>query len=116
MPGGGVALVQASRALGAVDTGSDDEAMGVSALEAAYRRCGGWRTPRRAIARTLAQTTALGLRAALPRPPAPGVATRVVRTALRTAVPAAARAIAAEAVIAGATGETESALPGGQKR
>ena len=49
---------------------------------------------------------------------------RVVRTALRTAVPAAARAIAAEAVVAGspppAEPETkalpESTLPGGGQR
>ena len=37
VPGGGVALLQASRALGAVHAGSDDEAMGVAALDAALR-------------------------------------------------------------------------------
>ena len=134
VPGGGVALVQASRALGAVDTGSDDEAMGVSALEAALKapmrriveNAGGEGSY--AIARTLAQNNPRwGFDAAarcfrdLPRA---GIVdpTRVVRTALRTAVPAAARAIAAEAVIAGtpppADPETqalpESALPGGE--
>ena len=134
VPGGGVALVQASRALGAVDTGSDDEAMGVSALEAALKapmrriveNAGGEGSY--AIARTLAQDNPRwGFDAAARRfrdLPRAGIVdpTRVVRTALRTAVPAAARAIAAEAVIAGtpppADPETqalpESALPGGQ--
>ena len=134
VPGGGVALVQASRALGAVDAGSDDEAMGVSALEAALKapmrriveNAGGEGSY--AIARTLAQDNPRwGFDAAARRfrdLPRAGIVdpTRVVRTALRTAVPAAARAIAAEAVIAGtpppADPETqalpESALPGGQ--
>ena len=134
VPGGGVALVQASRALGAVDTGSDDEAMGVSALEAALKapmrqiveNAGGEGSY--AIARALAQDNPRwGFDAAERRfrdLPRAGIVdpTRVVRTALRTAVPAAARAIAAEAVIAGtpppADPETqalpESALPGGQ--
>ena len=134
VPGGGVALVQASRALGAVDTGSDDEAMGVSALEAALKapmrriveNAGGEGSY--AIARTLAQDNPRwGFDAAARRfrdLPRAGIVdpTRVVRTALRTAVPAAARAIAAEAVIAGtpppADPETqalpESTLPGGQ--
>ena len=134
VPGGGVALVQASRALGAVDTGSDDEAMGVSALEAALKapmrriveNAGGEGSY--AIARTLAQDNPRwGFDAAARRfrdLPRAGIVdpTRVVRTALRTAVPAAARAIAAEAVIAGtpppADPETqalpESALPGGR--
>ena len=134
VPGGGVALVQASRALGAVDTGSDDEAMGVSALEAALKapmrriveNAGGEGSY--AIARTLAQDNSRwGFDAAARRfrdLPRAGIVdpTRVVRTALRTAVPAAARAIAAEAVIAGtpppADPETqalpESALPGGR--
>ena len=134
LPGGGVALVQASRALGGVDTGSDDEAMGVSALEAALKapmrriveNAGGEGSY--AIARTLAQDNPRwGFDAAERRfrdLPRAGIVdpTRVVRTALRTAVPAAARAIAAEAVIAGtpppADPETqalpESTLPGGQ--
>ena len=134
VPGGGVALVQASRALGAADTGSDDEAMGVSALEAALKapmrriveNAGGEGSY--AIARALAQDNPRwGFDAAARRfrdLPRAGIVdpTRVVRTALRTAVPAAARAIAAEAVIAGtpppADPETqalpESALPGGQ--
>ncbi len=135
VPGGGVALVQASRALRDVDARSDDEAMGVSALAAALKapmrriveNAGGEGTY--AVARALAQDNPRwGFDAAarhfrdLPRA---GIAdpTRVVRTALRTAVPAAARAIAAEAVIAGrpqpAEPETqalpESDLPGGQK-
>ena len=133
VPGGGVALVQASRALSRVRAGSDDEAMGVSALGAALKapmrriveNAGGEGSY--AVARTLAQDNprwgfdAAGRRFRdLPRA---GIVdpTRVVRTALRTAVPAAARAIAAEAVIAGssppAEPETqalpESALPGG---
>ena len=134
VPGGGVALVQASRALGALDADSDDEAMGVSALEAALKapmrriveNAGGEGSY--AIARTLAQDNPRwGFDAAARRfrdLPRAGIVdpTRVVRTALRTAVPAAARAIAAEAVIAGtpppADPETqalpESALPGGQ--
>ena len=134
VPGGGVALVQASRALGAVRAGSDDEAMGVSALEAALKapmrriveNAGGEGSY--AIARALAQDNPRwGFDAAARRfrdLPRAGIVdpTRVVRTALRTAVPAAARAIAAEAVIAGtpppADPETqalpESALPGGQ--
>ena len=134
VPGGGVALVQASRALGAVRAGSDDEAMGVSALEAALKapmrriveNAGGEGSY--AIARTLAQDNPRwGFDAAARRfrdLPRAGIVdpTRVVRTALRTAVPAAARAIAAEAVIAGtpppADPETqalpESTLPGGQ--
>ena len=134
VPGGGVALVQASRALGAVRAGSDDEAMGISALEAALKapmrriveNAGGEGSY--AIARTLAQDNPRwGFDAAARRfrdLPRAGIVdpTRVVRTALRTAVPAAARAIAAEAVIAGtpppADPETqalpESALPGGQ--
>ena len=134
VPGGGVALVQASRALGAVRAGSVDEAMGVSALEAALKapmrqiveNAGGEGSY--AIARALAQDNPRwGFDAAARRfrdLPRAGIVdpTRVVRTALRTAVPAAARAIAAEAVIAGtpppADPETqalpESALPGGQ--
>ena len=134
VPGGGVALVQASRALGAVRAGSDDEAMGISALEAALKapmrriveNAGGEGSY--AIARTLAQDNPRwGFDAAARRfrdLPRAGIVdpTRVVRTALRTAVPAAARAIAAEAVIAGtappADPETqalpESALPGGE--
>ena len=134
VPGGGVALVQASRALSALETGSDDEAMGVSALEAALKapmrriveNAGGEGSY--AIARALAQDNPRwGFDAAERRfrdlaragivDPA-----KVVRTALRTAVPAAARTIAAEAVIAGtpppANPETKalpnSALPGGQ--
>ena len=132
VPGGGVALVQASRALGAVRAGSDDEAMGISALEAALKapmrriveNAGGEGSY--AIARTLTQDNPRwGFDAAERRfrdLPRAGIVdpTRVVRTALRTAVPAAARAIAAEAVIAGtpppADPETqalpESALPG----
>ena len=134
VPGGGVALLQASRALGAVRAGaSADEGMGVAALEAALA------APMRRIvenaggegfyaaARTLAQANprwgfdaASGRFRDLSRA---GIVdpTKVVRTALRTAVPAAARAIAAEAIVAGgprpAEAETtqaldESALPG----
>ena len=135
VPGGGVALVQASRALGSVRSISDDEAMGVSALKAALKapmrriveNAGGEGSY--AIARALAQDNPRwGFDAAERRfrdLPRAGIVdpTRVVRTALRTAVPAAARAIAAEAVIAGrppaAEPETqalpESALPGGQR-
>ena len=135
VPGGGVALVQASRALRGVDARSDDEAMGVSALAAALKapmrriveNAGGEGTY--TVARALAQDNPRwGFDAAARRfrdLPRAGIVdpTRVVRTALRTAVPAAARAIAAEAVIAGrpqpAEPETqalpESALPGGQR-
>ena len=134
VPGGGVALVQASRALRDVDARSDDEAMGVSALAAALKapmrriveNAGG--ESAYAVARALAQDNPRwGFDAAARRfrdLPRAGIVdpTRVVRTALRTAVAAAARAIAAEAVIAGrpqpAEPETqalpESALPGGQ--
>ena len=134
VPGGGVALVQASRALCTIDAGSDDEAMGISALEAALKapmrriveNAGGEGSY--AIARALAQDNPRwGFDAAARRfgdLARAGIVdpTRVVRTALRTAVPAAARAIAAEAVIAGtpqpAEPETqalpESALPGAQ--
>ena len=136
VPGGGVALVRASRALGSVDASNDDEAMGVSALEAALKapmrriveNAGGEGSY--AIARTLAQDNPRwGFDAAARRfrdLPRAGIVdpTRVVRTALRTAVPAAARAIAAEAAIAGspppAEPETkalpESSLPGGGQR
>ena len=135
VPGGGVALVQASRALRDVDARSDDEAMGVSALEAALKapmrriveNAGGEGSY--AVARALAQDNPRwGFDAAARRfrdLPRAGIVdpTRVVRTALRTAVPAAARAIAAEAAIAGrpqpAEPESqalpESALPGGQR-
>ena len=134
VPGGGVALVQASRALGTIDARSDGETMGVSALEAALKapmrriveNAGGEGSY--AIARTLAQENPRwGYDAAQRRfrdLPRAGIVdpTRVVRMALRTAVPAAARAIAAEAVIAGfpppAEPETkalpDSALPGAQ--
>ena len=134
VPGGGVAFVQASRALCTIDAGSDDEAMGISALEAALKapmrriveNAGGEGSY--ATARALAQDNPRwGFDAAERRfrdLARAGIVdpTRVVRTALRTAVPAAARAIAAEAVIAGtpqpAEPETqalpESALPGGQ--
>ena len=134
VPGGGVALVQASRALCTIDAGGDDEAMGISALEAALKapmrriveNAGGEGSY--AIARALAQgNPRWGFDAAARRfcdLARAGIVdpTRVVRTALRTAVPAAARAIAAEAVIAGtpqpAEPETqalpESALPGAQ--
>ena len=134
VPGGGVALVQASRALCTIDAGSDDEAMGISALEAALKAPMRWIVENAggegsyAIARALAQDNPRwGFDAAERRfrdLARAGIVdpTRVVRTALRTAVPAAARAIAAEAVIAGtpqpAEPETqalpESALPGGQ--
>ena len=134
VPGGGVALLQASRALGAVRAGaSADEGMGVAALEAALaapmrrivENAGGEGSY--AAARTLAQANprwgfdaASGRFRDLSRA---GIVdpTKVVRTALRTAVPAAARAIAAEAIVAGgprpAEAETtqaldESALPG----
>ena len=134
VPGGGVALLQASRALGAVRAGaSADEGMGVAALEAALaapmrrivENAGGEGSY--AAARTLAQDNprwgfdaASGRFRDLSRA---GIVdpTKVVRTALRTAVPAAARAIAAEAIVAGgprpAEAETtqaldESALPG----
>ena len=135
VPGGGVALVQASRALGNVRAGcSDDEAMGVTALEAALKapmrriveNAGGEGSY--AIARALAQDNPRWgfdadrqrycdlSRAGIVDP------TKVVRTALRTAVPAAARVIAAEAVVAGFPRPTdtgkqalpEDALPGGQ--
>ena len=134
VPGGGIALLQASRALGAVRTGSGrpDEAMGVAALEAALaaparrivENAGGEGSY--AVARTLAQDNPRWgydadarrfrdlARAGIVDP------TGVVRTALRTAVPAAARAITAQAVVAGtpqpAESESralpESALPG----
>ena len=135
VPGGGVALVQASRALGDVRAGcSDDEAMGVTALETALKapmrriveNAGGEGSY--AIARALAQDNPRWgfdadrqrycdlSRAGVVDP------TKVVRTALRTAVPAAARVIAAEAVVAGFPRPTdtgkqalpEDALPGGQ--
>ena len=135
VPGGGIALLQASRALGAVRAGSGpDEAMGVAALEAALaaparrivENAGGEGSY--AVARALAQDNARwGYDAAARRfrdlaragivDPA-----KVVRTALRTAVPAAARAIAAQAVVAGTpppdTPEKaldESALPGSRE-
>ena len=130
-----MALLQASRALGAVRAGcTDDEAMGVGALEAALKapmrriveNAGGEGSY--AIARALAQDNPRWgfdadrqrygdlSRAGIVDP------TKVVRMALRTAVPAAARAIAAEAVVAGFPRATDSgtqalpedALPGGQ--
>ena len=99
VPGGGVALVQASRALGAVDARSDDEAMGISALEAALKapmrriveNAGGEGSY--AVARALAQENPRwGYDAAARRfrdLPRAGIVdpTRVVRMALRTAVP-----------------------------
>ena len=121
VPGGGVALVQASRALGPILAGcSDDEAMGVSALDAALRapmrriveNAGGEGSY--AVARALAQDNPCwGFDAAdrrfrdLSRA---GIVdpTKVVRMALRTAVPAAARVIAAEAVVAGFPRATDS--------
>ncbi len=135
VPGGGVALMQASRALGAVRAGcTDDEAMGVSALAAALKapmrriveNAGGEGSY--AIARALAQDNPRWgfnadrqrygdlSRAGIVDP------TKVVRMALCTAVPAAARAIAAEAVVAGFPTATDSgtqalpedALPGAQ--
>ena len=135
VPGGGVALLQASRALANVRAhSSSDEAMGVAALEAALRapmrriveNAGGEGS--HAIARTLAQDNPRwGYDAAARRfrdLARAGIVdpTKVVRTALRTAVPAAARAIAAGAVVAGtpqpAESETqalpETALPGRQ--
>ena len=134
VPGGGVALVQASRALRGVDARSDDEAMGVSALAAALKapmrriveNAGG--EGAYAVARALAQDNPRwGFDAAARRfrdLPRAGIVdpVKVVRMALRTAVPAAARAIAAEAVIAGSPPPAEpetkalpdSALPGAQ--
>ena len=135
VPGGGVALVQASRALGPVRAGcSDDEAMGVSALDTALKapmrriveNAGGEGSY--AIARALAQDNPRwGFDAAERRfrdLSRAGIVdpTKVVRMALRTAVPAAARAIAAEAVVAGFPRATDSgtqalpedALPGAQ--
>ncbi len=135
VPGGGVALVQASRALGAVRAAcSDDEGMGVRALVAALKapmrrlveNAGGEGSY--AIARTLDQDNPRwGFDAAERRfrdLSRAGIVdpTKVVRTALRTAVPAAARAIAAEAVVAGFPRPTdtgkqalpEDALPGRQ--
>ncbi len=127
VPGGGVALLQAARALGAVRPGcTADEAMGVGALEAALKapmrriveNAGGEGSY--AIARALAQDNPRWgfdadrqrycdlSRAGIVDP------TKVVRMALRTAVPAAARAIAAEAVVAGFPRATDSgtqALP-----
>ena len=134
VPGGGVALVQASRALGAVRAGNDDEAMGISALQAALKapmrriveNAGGEASY--AVARALAQDNPRwGYDAAARRfrdLARAGIVdpTKVVRTALRTAVPAAARAIAAQAVVAGTpppdTQEKaldESALPGSRE-
>ena len=134
VPGGGVALVQASRALGGLRTGNADEAMGVAALEAALtvpmrrivENAGGEGSY--AIARVLAQDNPRwGFDAAARRfrdLSRAGIVdpTTVVRTALRTAVPAAARAIAAEAVIAGTPPPDtatqaldESALPGNRE-
>ena len=135
VPGGGVALVQASRALGPVRAGcSGDEAMGVSALDTALKapmrriveNAGGEGSY--AIARTLAQDNPRwGFDAAERRfrdLSRAGIVdpTKVVRMALRTAVPAAARVIAAEAVVAGFPRATDSgtqalpedALPGAQ--
>ena len=135
VPGGGLALVQASRALGAVRAGcSGDEAMGVSALDTALKapmrriveNAGGEGSY--AIARTLVQDNPRwGFDAAERRfrdLSRAGIVdpTKVVRIALRTAVPAAARAIAAEAVVAGFPRATDSgtqalpedALPGAQ--
>ncbi len=135
VPGGGVALVQAARALSDVRAGcSDDEAMGVSALDAALKapmrrlveNAGGEGSY--AIARALDQDNPRwGFDAAERRfrdLSRAGIVdpTKVVRTALRTAVPAAARAIAAEAVVAGFPRPTdagkqalpEDALPGRQ--
>ena len=134
VPGGGVALLQASRALGALRPAGADEAMGVAALDAALKaparriaeNAGGEGSY--AIACVLAQDNPRwGYDAAARRfrdLARAGIVdpTKVVRTALRTAVPAAARAIAAEAAIAGrpppAEPETkalpDSALPGAQ--
>ena len=135
VPGGGVALVQASRALGPVRADcSNDEAMGVSALDTALKapmrriveNAGGEGSY--AIARTLVQDNPRwGFDAAERRfrdLPRAGIVdpTKVVRMALRTAVPAAARVIAAEAVVAGFPRATDSgtqalpedALPGAQ--
>ena len=135
VPGGGVALVQASRALGPVRAGcSSDEALGVTALDAALKapmrriveNAGGEGSY--AVARALAQDNprwgfdaAEGRFRDLPRV---GIVdpTKVVRMALRTAIPAAARVIAAEAVVAGFPRATDSgtqalpedALPGAQ--
>ena len=135
VPGGGVALLQAARALGEVRAGcTDDEAMGAGALEAALKapmrriveNAGGEGSY--AIARALAQDNPRWgfdadrqrycdlARAGIVDP------TKVVRMALRTAVPAAARVIAAEAVVAGFPRATDSgtqalpedALPGSQ--
>ena len=124
VPGGGVALVQAARALGGVRGGcTDDEAMGVRALDAALKapmrriveNAGGEGSY--AVARVLAQDSpswgfdAAGrlfrnlARAGIVDP------TKVVRMALRTAVPAAARVIAAEAVVAGFPRATDSGTP-----
>lgn len=134
VPGGGVALVQASRALGGLRGSNADENMGISALEAALKapmrriveNAGGEGSY--AIARTLEHDNPRwGFDAAERRfrdLSRAGIVdpTRMVRTVLRTAVPAAARAIAAEAVVAGfprpADPETqalpEEALPGAQ--
>ena len=121
VPGGGVALMQASRALGAVRAGcTADEAMGVGALEAALKapmrriveNAGGEGSY--AIARALTQDNPRwGFDADRQRDcdlAHAGIvdATKVVRMALRTAVPAAARAIAAEAVVAGFPRATDS--------
>ena len=135
VPGGGVALVQAARALGPLRAGcSDDEAMGVRALDAALKapmrriveNAGGEGSY--AVARALAQDNPRwGFDADRQRfcdLPRAGIVdpTKVVRMALRTAVPAAARAIAAEAVVAGfpramdsgTQALPEEALPGAQ--
>ena len=115
VPGGGVALLRASQALcGArAGAGNADQAMGIAALEAALaapmrrivENAGGEGSY--AAARALAQTNPQwGFDAAARRfrdLTRAGIVdpTRVVRTALRVAVSAAARTIAAEAVVAG---------------
>ena len=113
VPGGGVALLRASQALPTAGAGDSDEAMGVAALAVALaapmRRivgnAGG--DPSLAVARAREHANPhWGFDAAarhhrdLSRA---GVVdpTKVVRTALRFGVSAAARAIAAEAVVAG---------------
>ena len=122
VPGGGVALVRASGALGGLRTGNADEAMGVAALKAALQapmrriveNAGGEGSY--AVARTLAQDNPRWgfdasarrfrdlARAGIVDP------TKVVRTVLRTAVPAAARAVAAQAVIAGGPRPAEAEI------
>ena len=131
VPGGGVALLRAAKALRAARAGDADEAMGGAALAAALaapmrrivENAGG--EGAYAAARALAQTNPRwGFDAAERRfrdLARAGIVdpTRVVRTALRVAVAAASRAVAAEAVVAGfprAGGEAAAEAPAPAER